>query len=273
MWIYSWQLIEKNSFWSSWLPFLNVSFVFCDSSLCFSFCAQSHLVSPCPTQLLPREKRKLEYLDAVKERYKHLTDVKRIVRLVFFHVYLWKQILWSVHPLIYLCLMHLNLVPFLVNNNLYFVFRHRHLPKPVYKAAALRRTMIEAEKKKDERRRAHSAPGSMPVQPFRKRRIIKEEEWFSKETRVAFSPKLHAAKCKIAPCKNRNLKYFRVQGRRSTTVPSDDHTEIFKFYPPLNCAVENASDLYFWSPNMTTINLVYESIGLWAKNISVSLIL
>lgn len=31
-------------------------------------------------QLLPREKRKLEYLDAVKERYKHLPDVKRIVR-------------------------------------------------------------------------------------------------------------------------------------------------------------------------------------------------
>ncbi|XP_042441883.1 DDB1- and CUL4-associated factor 13 [Zingiber officinale] len=83
--------------------------------------------------LLPREKRKLEYLDAVKERYQHLTDVKRIVR-------------------------------------------HRHLPKPVYKAAALRRTMIEAENKKDERRRAHSAPGSIPVQPFRKRRIIKELE-------------------------------------------------------------------------------------------------
>uniref|UniRef100_A0A0D9UYU6 DDB1- and CUL4-associated factor 13 n=1 Tax=Leersia perrieri TaxID=77586 RepID=A0A0D9UYU6_9ORYZ len=83
--------------------------------------------------LLPREKRKQEYLDAVKERYKHLPEVKRIVR-------------------------------------------HRHLPKPIYKAANLRRTMIEAENRKEERRRAHSAPGSMPVQPFRKRRIIKEVE-------------------------------------------------------------------------------------------------
>ncbi|XP_010927609.2 uncharacterized protein [Elaeis guineensis] len=83
--------------------------------------------------LLPREQKKHEYLDAVKERYKHLPEVKRIVR-------------------------------------------HRHLPKPIYKAAALRRTMMEAERKKDERRRAHSAPGSMPVQPFRKRRIIKEVE-------------------------------------------------------------------------------------------------
>ncbi|KAG1363408.1 DDB1- and CUL4-associated factor 13 [Cocos nucifera] len=83
--------------------------------------------------LLPREQKKQEYLDAVKERYEHLPEVKRIVR-------------------------------------------HRHLPKPIYKAAALRRTMMEAERKKDERRRAHSAPGSMPVQPFRKRRIIKEVE-------------------------------------------------------------------------------------------------
>ncbi|XP_008800979.1 DDB1- and CUL4-associated factor 13 [Phoenix dactylifera] len=83
--------------------------------------------------LLPREQKKQEYLDAVKERYKHLPEVKRIVR-------------------------------------------HRHLPKPIYKAASLRRTMMEAERKKDERKRAHSAPGSMPVQPFRKRRIIKEVE-------------------------------------------------------------------------------------------------
>ncbi|XP_020580447.1 DDB1- and CUL4-associated factor 13 [Phalaenopsis equestris] len=83
--------------------------------------------------LLPRERRKQEYLDAVKDRYKHLPEVKRIVR-------------------------------------------HRHLPKPIYKAAALRRTMIEAERRKDQRRRAHSAPGSMPLVPFRKRRIIREEE-------------------------------------------------------------------------------------------------
>ncbi|KAH7650992.1 Sof1-like rRNA processing protein (contains WD40 repeats) protein [Dioscorea alata] len=83
--------------------------------------------------LLPRERKKQEYLDAVKNRYKHLPDVKRIVR-------------------------------------------HRHLPKPIYKAAGLRRTMVEAERRKDERRRAHSAPGSTSVQPFRKRRIIQEIE-------------------------------------------------------------------------------------------------
>ncbi|OMO91860.1 Sof1-like protein [Corchorus olitorius] len=79
--------------------------------------------------VLPREKKKHEYLEAVKNRYKHLPQVKRIVR-------------------------------------------HRHsLPKPIYRAANLRRTMIEAETRKD-----HSAPGSIVTEPVRKRRIIKEVE-------------------------------------------------------------------------------------------------
>ncbi|KAG6419484.1 hypothetical protein SASPL_121706 [Salvia splendens] len=84
-------------------------------------------------QLLPRERKNHEYLEAVKNRYKHLPEVKRIVR-------------------------------------------HRHLPKPIYKAASLRRIMTDAQRKKDERRRAHSAPGSIINKPLRKRRIIKEVE-------------------------------------------------------------------------------------------------
>lgn len=83
--------------------------------------------------LLPRERKKHEYLEAVKNRYKHLPEVKRIIR-------------------------------------------HRHLPKAIYKAASLRRIMTEAERKRTERRRAHSAPGSMPKEALRKRRIIKEVE-------------------------------------------------------------------------------------------------
>ncbi|XP_041991028.1 DDB1- and CUL4-associated factor 13-like [Salvia splendens] len=83
--------------------------------------------------LLPRERKNHEYLEAVKNRYKHLPEVKRIVR-------------------------------------------HRHLPKPIYKAASLRRIMTDAQRKKDERRRAHSAPGSIINKPLRKRRIIKEVE-------------------------------------------------------------------------------------------------
>ncbi|KAJ6908700.1 DDB1- and CUL4-associated factor 13 [Populus alba x Populus x berolinensis] len=83
--------------------------------------------------LLPREQRRHEYNEALKKRYKHLPEVKRIVR-------------------------------------------HRHLPKPIYKAGVLRRVMIEAERRKDHRRKAHSAPGSIVTEPMRKRRIIKEVE-------------------------------------------------------------------------------------------------
>ncbi|KAF3336702.1 DDB1- and CUL4-associated factor 13 isoform X1 [Carex littledalei] len=82
--------------------------------------------------ILPREKKKHEYNDALKARFKHLPEIRRIVK-------------------------------------------HRHLPKPVYKAAIMRRTVTEADNRKEERRQAHSAPGSSSRKPFRKRRIIKEE--------------------------------------------------------------------------------------------------
>ena len=54
--------------------------------------------------------------------------------------------------------------------------RHRHVPKPIYKAAKLRRTVYDAEKKRDDRKRAHSAPGAVPHQPARKKRIVAEVE-------------------------------------------------------------------------------------------------
>ncbi len=57
----------------------------------------------------------------------------------------------------------------------WWLCRHRHLPLPIYKAAALRRTITEAARKKEERRKAHSAPGSISTKPLRTRRIIKVE--------------------------------------------------------------------------------------------------
>ncbi|XP_076881851.1 uncharacterized protein LOC143530075 [Bidens hawaiensis] len=83
--------------------------------------------------VLPRERKKHEYMEALKNRYKHLPEVKRILR-------------------------------------------HRHLPRPIYKAGLLRRTMADAEKRKEDRRRAHSAPGSMPRKSVRQNRIILEKE-------------------------------------------------------------------------------------------------
>ncbi|CAH2077684.1 unnamed protein product [Thlaspi arvense] len=83
--------------------------------------------------ILPREQRKHEYNEAVKNRYKHLPEIKRIVR-------------------------------------------HRHLPKPIHKATLESRAMNDAKRKKDAKRKAHSAPGSVVTVPLRKRRIIKEVE-------------------------------------------------------------------------------------------------
>lgn len=56
------------------------------------------------------------------------------------------------------------------------IFRHRHLPKPIYKAAKLRRTVYDAERKREDRKRAHSAPGAVPHPPARKKRIVAEIE-------------------------------------------------------------------------------------------------
>ncbi|DBB14873.1 hypothetical protein WJX82_005088 [Trebouxia sp. C0006] len=83
--------------------------------------------------LLPRERQKHEYQQALVERYKHLPDVKRISR-------------------------------------------HRHLPTPIYKAAKLRRTMTEADNKKQHNRIAHSAPGSVKVKSARKKKVVAELE-------------------------------------------------------------------------------------------------
>lgn len=84
-------------------------------------------------QILPRERKKHEYNEAVMKRYHHLPEVKRIKR-------------------------------------------HRHIPRPIYKAGLLRRTMADAEKRKEDRRRAHSAAGSIPRKSIRKNRIIQEME-------------------------------------------------------------------------------------------------
>lgn len=70
--------------------------------------------------LLPREKHKQAYQDALVSRYAHMPEIKRITR-------------------------------------------HRHLPVPIYKAAKLRRTVQDSDRRKLDRRVAHSKPGSVKV--------------------------------------------------------------------------------------------------------------
>lgn len=83
--------------------------------------------------VLPRERKRHEYMEAVKNRYKHLPEVRRIDR-------------------------------------------HRHLPKPIYKASRQIREMTESARRKEERRKAHSAPGSIKNKQLRTKRIVREVE-------------------------------------------------------------------------------------------------
>ncbi|KAI0275996.1 Sof1-like domain-containing protein [Russula aff. rugulosa BPL654] len=55
------------------------------------------------------------------------------------------------------------------------VQRSRHLPKPVYKAGQLKRTMQEADRVKEERRRRHTRAGESKPKAERKKVVIAEQ--------------------------------------------------------------------------------------------------
>jgi len=52
--------------------------------------------------------------------------------------------------------------------------RQRHVPKAVHKAALLRRTMEDSQRRKRENVRKHSAPDATPPVPARKERLVAE---------------------------------------------------------------------------------------------------
>lgn len=54
--------------------------------------------------------------------------------------------------------------------------RHRHLPKHVYNERKLKRIMLESRKRKEDNRRKHSKPGSVPVVSEKDKHVIREEE-------------------------------------------------------------------------------------------------
>jgi DDB1- and CUL4-associated factor 13 len=82
--------------------------------------------------IVPREARRMEYLDALKKRYKDMPDVKRIVR-------------------------------------------HKHLPRAVKGATRAEVVQRDKAKRKSDNVRRHSAAGTeTPLQPERKRRVVRE---------------------------------------------------------------------------------------------------
>lgn len=53
--------------------------------------------------------------------------------------------------------------------------RTRHVPKPVYKAAQLKRTVLEARRVKEDRRRKHTRAGESKPKADRKKVVIAEQ--------------------------------------------------------------------------------------------------
>lgn len=106
-------------------------------------------------QMTPRERRKQEYNDSLKERYQHLREINRIAKSV-----------WAIQS------------NFIVRATDTFIHlcRHRHLPKSIKKATDAKRESKAREKKKVDNRRAHSKPGKIPYENAREEAIIKEVE-------------------------------------------------------------------------------------------------
>jgi len=55
------------------------------------------------------------------------------------------------------------------------VCRGRHLPKPVYKANQLKRTVLEARRVKEERRRKHTRAGGTKPKAEKKTVVVQEQ--------------------------------------------------------------------------------------------------
>ena len=97
-----------------------------------------------------RERAAMEYRDSLKERWKVDAEVDRVSRYVYFSVYL-----------LYLLTKD--------------VCSTRHLPKSVHQTAKLKRTMLEARRVKDERRRKHTRAGESKPKAERKKLVVAEQ--------------------------------------------------------------------------------------------------
>jgi len=56
------------------------------------------------------------------------------------------------------------------------IAKRRHVPKPIKKAGEIKRVEIEAGKRREENRRRHSKPGSVPYTSEREKHIIAQQK-------------------------------------------------------------------------------------------------
>jgi DDB1- and CUL4-associated factor 13 len=56
------------------------------------------------------------------------------------------------------------------------IARRRHVPKPIKKAAEIKQIEVESIKKREDNRRKHSKPGSVPFAVERERHIVAQQK-------------------------------------------------------------------------------------------------
>lgn len=101
-----------------------------------------------------RERAAIEYRESLKARWRADAEVGKIARWV------------SLFPLSQVeC----------ISDGRVRLFRTRHLPKPVYTAAKLKRTMLDARQVKEERRRKHTRAGEGKPKAERRKVVLVEQ--------------------------------------------------------------------------------------------------
>ena len=115
-------------------------------------------------QLLPRERAALEYNDALKQRYKNLPEIKRIARCAFAPSSGRIQCACAANNEARPCGCGLSLL------------RHRHVPKAIYSATKIKRTMLDAIGRREANEREHSREGEVPFKSERKKHIVTTEQ-------------------------------------------------------------------------------------------------
>ena len=103
-----------------------------------------------------RERAAMEYRESLKERWKVDSEVNKVARSVFF-IPLNYYIFW------------------LTFSSSVRSPSTRHLPKSVYQTSKLKRTMLEAQRVKEERRRKHTREGEAIPKPERKKLVVAEQ--------------------------------------------------------------------------------------------------
>lgn len=99
-----------------------------------------------------RERAAIEYRDSLKDKWKMDTQVNKVSRYA---------LLSSGFLTVY--------------SKLETISRTRHIPRPVYKAAELKRTMLDAQRVKEERRRKHTRAGESKPKAERKKIVVAEQ--------------------------------------------------------------------------------------------------